>query len=84
MYLDLQVALARSLHSQCNGTLQEALAVAMTQKDWAGAELAALELARGHGRVRPALAARYLCLAGSARGISAMKELLLQVGRVND
>ena len=53
--------------------------MAMVQNDWAGAEVAALELARSHGRVRPALAARYLCLAGSARGVLAMKELLLQV-----
>ena len=52
----------------------------VVQQDWAGAEVAALELARSHGRARPSLAARFLCLAGSARGVTAMKTLLLQVG----
>ena len=52
----------------------------MVQQDCAGAEVAALELARSHGRARPSLAARFLCLAGSARGVTAMKTLLLQVG----
>ena len=41
--------------------------------------MAALELARSHGRIRPALAARYLTLAGSAKGVSSLKELLLKV-----
>jgi hypothetical protein len=41
--------------------------------------VASLELARCHGRARPALAARYLCLASSSRGILDMKSLYLEV-----
>ena len=48
-------------------------------QDWEVVEVAALELARSHGRVRPSLAARYLCLAGSARGVVSLKEMLLKV-----
>ena len=48
-------------------------------QEWEVVEMAALELARSHGRIRPTLAARYLCLAGSARGVASLKEMLLKV-----
>lgn len=49
----------------------------MRHQAWHDTETTALELARSHGRLRPSLTARYLCLASSAKVAVYLRDLLL-------